>query len=106
MRKILVAGNWKMNSSQAMVSELLTGLMEGTRDGADVDMAVFPPFPYLAQALNRARVPFGLDGALAPSAGSLEGFLQGLHGLIKLGGIDDAGQARDRGADRQDIDVG
>ena len=50
MRRILVAGNWKMNSSQAMVSELLTGLMEGTRDGADVDMAVFPPFPYLAQA--------------------------------------------------------
>ena len=39
-----------MNSSQAMVNELLTGLLEGTRDGADVDMAVFPPFPYLAQA--------------------------------------------------------
>mgnify|MGYP001817228946 FL=1 len=50
MRKILVAGNWKMHGSQAMVSELLTSLVAGSRDGADVDMAVFPPFPYLGQA--------------------------------------------------------
>jgi len=50
MRKILVAGNWKMNASSTMVEELLDGLLEGTRDGRNVDMAVFPPFPYIAQA--------------------------------------------------------
>ena len=50
MRKILVAGNWKMNASKDMVETLLGGLLEGSRDEADVDMAVFPPFPYLAQA--------------------------------------------------------
>ena len=50
MRKILVAGNWKMNASSTMVEELLDGLLEGTRDGRNVDMAVFPPFPYSAQA--------------------------------------------------------
>ena len=49
MRKILVAGNWKMNASKEMVENLLGGLLEGSRDGANVDMAVFPPFPYLAQ---------------------------------------------------------
>jgi triosephosphate isomerase len=49
MRKILVAGNWKMNASKDMVETLLGGLLEGSRDEANVDMAVFPPFPYLAQ---------------------------------------------------------
>jgi len=49
MRRILVAGNWKMNCSQAMATELLTGLLEGSRDQRAVDMAVFPPYPYLAQ---------------------------------------------------------
>lgn len=50
MRKILVAGNWKMHGSKAMVKSLLDGLLDGSRDDANVDMAVFPPFPYLAQA--------------------------------------------------------
>ena len=58
MRKILVAGNWKMNASSAMVEELLDGLLEGTRDGRNVDMAVFPPFPYIAQARSM------LDGSV------------------------------------------
>ena len=49
MRKILVAGNWKMHGSQVMVKSLLEALLEGSRDNANVDMAVFPPFPYLGQ---------------------------------------------------------
>ena len=49
MRRILVAGNWKMHGSQAMVKSLLGALLEGSRDETSVDMAVFPPFPYLAQ---------------------------------------------------------
>jgi triosephosphate isomerase len=50
MRKILVAGNWKMHGSHAMVSELLEGLLAGSESPSNADMAVFPPFPYLAQA--------------------------------------------------------
>ena len=57
MRKILVAGNWKMNGSEAMVTELLGGLLAGSRDGRHVDLAVFPPFPYLAQVRDQ------LDGS-------------------------------------------
>ena len=49
MRKILVAGNWKMNASGAMVNDLLDRLLQGISEGKDVDMAVFPPFPYLSQ---------------------------------------------------------
>jgi len=50
MRKILVAGNWKMHGTGAMVQELLEGLLAGTKNASDVEMAVFPPYPYLAQA--------------------------------------------------------
>ncbi|MBT8049386.1 MAG: triose-phosphate isomerase [Xanthomonadales bacterium] len=49
MRKILVAGNWKMHGSRAMVQELLSGLLDGTNKAGNADMAVFPPFPYLAE---------------------------------------------------------
>jgi triosephosphate isomerase len=48
MRKILLAGNWKMHGSTAMVQTLLNGLLQGTKSGSNVDMAVFPPFPYLS----------------------------------------------------------
>jgi triosephosphate isomerase len=49
MRRILLAGNWKMNGSEAMVAELLGGLLEASNSESFVDMAVFPPFPYLGQ---------------------------------------------------------
>jgi len=47
MRKILVAGNWKMHGSKTMVSELLDGLLAGSADDGNADLAVFPSFPYL-----------------------------------------------------------
>ena len=48
MRKILVAGNWKMHGSNSMITELLDGIRDGGVDFDRVDVAVFPPFPYLA----------------------------------------------------------
>jgi triosephosphate isomerase len=41
MRKILVAGNWKMHGSKAMVSELLEGLLAGSAVDGNADLAVF-----------------------------------------------------------------
>ena len=61
MRKILVAGNWKMHGSQAMVTELLSGLLAAP-GAQSVDMAVFPPFPYLPltqSLLNDSAVAWG-----------------------------------------------
>ena len=46
MRKMLVAGNWKMHGSRAMAAELAAAVAAGRPDG--IDVAVFPPFPYLA----------------------------------------------------------
>jgi len=48
MRKILVAGNWKMHGSKPMVRSLLEGLLAGSSADAKADLAVFPPFPYLS----------------------------------------------------------
>ncbi len=51
MRSYLVAGNWKMHGSQARVSELLEGVLESAGAAeSPVQVAVLPPFVYLAQA--------------------------------------------------------
>lgn len=50
MRKILVAGNWKMHGSKTMVSDLLEGLLAGSSADGKADLLVIPPFPYLSQA--------------------------------------------------------
>jgi triosephosphate isomerase len=50
MRKTLLAGNWKMNGSRAMVDQLLKALLDGAAGQDLLDMAVFPPFPYLQRA--------------------------------------------------------
>ena len=48
MRKILVAGNWKMHGSKTMVRTLLEGLLAGSSKGGNADLLVFPSFPYLS----------------------------------------------------------
>jgi len=48
MRRLLVAGNWKMHGSRAMVEELMNGLLDGAGSVPGPELAVFPPFPYLA----------------------------------------------------------
>lgn len=54
MRKILVAGNWKMHGSRDMVAELVNGILQGMQGRDAVDVAVFPPAPYLAQVAGLA----------------------------------------------------
>ena len=48
MRKILIAGNWKMHGTPAMVTELLGTIVREATSCREVDLAVFPPFPYLS----------------------------------------------------------
>lgn len=46
MRRKLVAGNWKMNGSRSMATDL-AGTIAASLP-ADIDAALFPPFPYIA----------------------------------------------------------
>ena len=48
MRRKWVGGNWKMHGSRAMASTLVGAMVDANT--AAVDIAVFPPFPYLREA--------------------------------------------------------
>ena len=48
MRRKWVGGNWKMHGSRAMASALVGAIVEAKTEA--VDIAVFPPFPYLREA--------------------------------------------------------
>lgn len=72
MRKAFVAGNWKMHGSQAMVDELVTAVAAGVPAG--VDVAVMPPFPYLARAIGQRG-----DSRLAVGAQDLSEHAEGAY---------------------------
>ncbi len=48
MRRKWVGGNWKMHGSRALASALAGAIVEAKFDA--VDVALFPPFPYLREA--------------------------------------------------------
>lgn len=55
----LVAGNWKMHGSRAFADELVSAIVGDAPEA--VELAVFPPFPYLATlgAERRGRLALG-----------------------------------------------
>lgn len=61
-RRPLVAGNWKMNGSKASVASLLQELKQGCEVIETAELAVFPPFVFLAQCeeiLLRTQIAWG-----------------------------------------------
>jgi triosephosphate isomerase (TIM) len=46
-RRPFVGGNWKMNTNRASAAELTRGVVDGVVRLSGVEIAVFPPFPYL-----------------------------------------------------------
>lgn len=48
MRRKYVAGNWKMNLNLAEARGLVSGIIAKAPAGAPIDLAVFPPYVYLA----------------------------------------------------------
>mgnify|MGYP000376863233 CR=1 FL=1 len=52
MRQPTVVGNWKMNASLASTTELLNGLAAGWAGAHKAEVAVCPPYTYLAKAVE------------------------------------------------------
>ena len=76
MREFLVAGNWKMNGSNAANAELLSGIVAGVPDGDGFSMLVCPPFPYLAAAaeqLQGSAVKLGAQTVSEHESGAFTG---------------------------------
>ncbi|MEZ5444243.1 MAG: triose-phosphate isomerase [Gammaproteobacteria bacterium] len=63
MRRALVAGNWKMNGTLGSIRELMDGILRHAEDISGVDIAVCPPFVYLATVAELVRpTPVALGG--------------------------------------------
>ena len=73
MRRPLIAGNWKMHGSLAATRALVSAI-EASGPFASAEVAVMPPFPYLATALSLARtVAVGAQDASAHEGGAFTG---------------------------------
>jgi triosephosphate isomerase len=80
MRRPLVAGNWKMNGSQAVSGALLDAVANGARDLARADVAVCPPFLYVplaAQRLSGTPVKWGGQNLSTHESGAYTGEISG-----------------------------
>lgn len=80
MRRKFVAGNWKMNTDTARARELATqvsaGLAAQPAWAAKVQVAVCPPFPYLAvagEALKGSHVGLGAQNCHHEAGGAFTG---------------------------------
>ena len=77
MRRYLIAGNWKMNTSLETGTALASGLADHVR-GRDlpVDVLVCPPFPYLAAVkatAGEAGISVGAQNCYFEASGAFTG---------------------------------
>ena len=74
MRRMMVAGNWKMHGSRKLAGELLNAIAEADRRA--VDVAVFPPAIYLAELISAhgsSGVMIGAQDVSAHAQGAYTG---------------------------------
>jgi triosephosphate isomerase len=71
----LVAGNWKMNGSRAMATQLIADL-KAQGGGVACDLLVCPPFPYLSEAavlLKGSAIALGAQDCAPQESGAHTG---------------------------------
>lgn len=80
MRTYLVAGNWKMNGSNAANEKLVAGIIAGAPASDSVDLLVCPPFPYLADVAQRiggSGIALGAQNLSQHESGAYTGEIAG-----------------------------
>lgn len=78
MRKLFIAGNWKMNLDRAKSVELVRGLADAFRTTTNVDVAVCPPAVYLSEvagALQGSSIGLGAQNVYSKPDGAFTGEL-------------------------------
>jgi triosephosphate isomerase len=76
MRRPVVAGNWKMHGSRSANEALLADLEERIKPDWRVDVVVFPPYVYLADAvrmLSEGGLGVGAQDVCAEAPGAFTG---------------------------------
>jgi len=54
-RRPLIVANWKMNGSLTSIRPLMEGVCNGLQEGCDIEVAICPPFVYLAEAAEKLK---------------------------------------------------
>ena len=76
MRKIIIAGNWKMNKTSLEAMELVNLLKRDLSDVTQVDIVVCPPFVALSDVrdiLNESNMALGAQDVYWEDAGAFTG---------------------------------
>ena len=77
MRRLLVAGNWKMTTTQREAEDLAKGIADGVTAANDlVEVLVCPPFPYLISVWDTIKgsgVRLGAQNAYFEKPGAFTG---------------------------------
>jgi len=76
MRRLYVAGNWKMNTTRQAGTELASAIAAKVPSDSPVDVLVAPPFPYLVpvkESLAGSGVMLGAQNAYYESSGAFTG---------------------------------
>jgi triosephosphate isomerase len=76
MRRPVVAGNWKMHGSRSANQALLSDLERRLRPEWPIDVVVFPPYVYLAEAariLDEGQIRVGAQDVCAEAGGAFTG---------------------------------
>lgn len=87
MRRPLVAGNWKMNGSTASVRELVEGIKAGMGQVEVSEVALCPPFVFLAEVgagIGGTAIALGAQNVADQDAGAFTGEVSGSM-LAELG---------------------
>jgi triosephosphate isomerase (TIM) len=94
MRRPMVAGNWKMHGSRAANSALARGFGAALKPEWPIDIAVFPPYVYLADAVRTLD-----EGMIAVGAQDVCAEPGAFTGEVAAAMLKDVGcSLRDRGA--------
>jgi len=76
MRKPLVAGNWKMHGSRNENAALIASIVQGTTGDDRVEIAVCPPFVYIADVVRGVKdspIAVGAQNVCAEPVGAFTG---------------------------------
>jgi triosephosphate isomerase len=76
MRRKFIAGNWKMNTTSISAELLASGVVKGLAGETRVDVAVCPPFPFLArvaQVVRGTSVALGAQNCYPKDEGAFTG---------------------------------
>ncbi len=76
MRKKLVAGNWKMNTTRQTATQLVREVVAEVGQETRLDIVVCPPFPYLLpvrEVLAGSRIALGAQNVFPEAKGAFTG---------------------------------